>query len=370
MKVLVLWADGLSPNLGLRAIAAGAEVLAQRAWPGCSVACHNYGSPLLPVPVGNPRAALTELITGRGGLVGWLAQADVVLDTRSGDSFSDIYGLKRLTTMGLMSEAVLRSGATLVMLPQTIGPFTTTLGRAWGRRSMRKSSLVMSRDTESSRAALSLGRPVDVTGTDLVFALPVPHANRDRDVLLNVSGLLWQENPYHACEDYRHTVRMLLRSLIDLGRDVTLLAHVLASPSPDSDVAVVQQLHQEFGGSVHVAIPGDLDDLRNIAASAQLTIGSRMHACLNSLSVGTPAIPLAYSRKFAPLLADLGWTRCVDLRNSADPVGDVLAGIQDEHALETELSASLSRAHQLVAQVEASLSAVGGGEAGAIGRYG
>ena len=96
----------------------------------------------------------------------------------------------------------------------------------------------------------------------------------------------------------------------------------------------------------------------------------RMDACLNSRSVGTPAIPLAYSRKFAPLLADLGWTRCVDLRNSADPVGDVLADMQDEHALETELSASLSRAHQLVTQVEASLGAIGGGEAGAIGRMG
>ena len=95
-----------------------------------------------------------------------------------------------------------------------------------------------------------------MTGTDLVFALPVPHANGERDVLLNVSGLLWNENPHHSYEDYRRTVRTLLRSLVDSGRDVTLLAHVLASPSPDSDVAVVQQLHQEFGGSVQVAIPG------------------------------------------------------------------------------------------------------------------
>ena len=46
-------------------------------------------------------------------------------------------------------------------------------------------------------------------------------------------------------------------------------------------------------------------------------IGSRMHACLNALSVGTPAIPLAYSRKFAPLLGDLGWAHVVDLRTQA-----------------------------------------------------
>ena len=96
-----------------------------------------------------------------------------------------------------------------------------------------------------------------------------------------------------------------------------------------------------------------------------------MHACLNSLSVGTPAIPLAYSRKFAPLLADSGWTRCVDLRNSADPVGDVLAGTdQDEHALETELGQPQPSASAVAQVGSVALSAVGGGEAGAIGRYG
>src|SRR5699024_9500305 len=41
-------------------------------------------------------------------------------------------------------------------------------------------------------------------------------------------------------------------------------------------------------------------------------------ACLNALSVGTPAIPLAYSRKFAPLLDSVGWTTGFDLRTD-DP---------------------------------------------------
>ena len=48
-----------------------------------------------------------------------------------------------------------------------------------------------------------------------------------------------------------------------------------------------------------------------------------MHACLNALSVGTPAIPLAYSRKFEPLLADLGWRSVVDLRTSDDAANAV-----------------------------------------------
>ena len=32
-----------------------------------------------------------------------------------------------------------------------------------------------------------------------------------------------------------------------------------------------------------------------------------MHACLNALSTGVPAIAMAYSRKFAPLFDVIGW---------------------------------------------------------------
>jgi colanic acid/amylovoran biosynthesis protein len=43
-----------------------------------------------------------------------------------------------------------------------------------------------------------------------------------------------------------------------------------------------------------------------------------MHACLNALSVGVPALPWAYSRKFKPLLDGLGWTASLDLRTEQD----------------------------------------------------
>src|SRR5699024_8479421 len=74
----------------------------------------------------------------------------------------------------------------------------------------------------------------------------------------------------------------------------------------------------QVGGDLEVVVPADLDSVRETIAGARLLIGSRMHACLNALSVGTPAIPLAYSRKFAPLLDSVGWTTGFDLRTD-DP---------------------------------------------------
>lgn len=358
MRALVLWADRVSPNLGLRALAAGNEALIQRAFPGASVELHNYGAQASPVRVGSVRAALKERVTARGGLVTWLSGFDLVVDTRSGDSFADIYGLERLATMTLMADAVHRAGVPLVMAPQTIGPFESVAGRLLGRRSLRQARVVMTRDSQSAEAAAALGRPVEVAASDVVFALPAPRVPRSRDVVLNISGLLWADNSHVASAGYRETVRRLLSGLLRKDRQVTLLAHVLDSPSPDNDVPPVRLLAREFGDRLETVVPLGLDEVREVVASAQVTIGSRMHACLNSLSVGTPAVPLAYSRKFVPLLEDIGWTYSVDLRASADAVPQVMEFLADPDQLKASATESARRARDFLAPVEDALRAL------------
>jgi polysaccharide pyruvyl transferase WcaK-like protein len=83
-----------------------------------------------------------------------------------------------------------------------------------------------------------------------------------------------------------------------------------------------------------------------------------MHACLNALSVGTPAIPLAYSRKFEPLLDDLGWRATVDLRTSTDHVDDVMRLAADD-ALLAGVGAVRERAEAALGPAEAALRKLG-----------
>lgn len=82
---------------------------------------------------------------------------------------------------------------------------------------------------------------------------------------------------------------------------------MLDSPVVDNDVPVAESLGAEYGGAVDVMVPKSLTDVRETLASATVAIGPRMHACLNAIPLGTPALPLAYSRKFLPLLNDIGW---------------------------------------------------------------
>lgn len=358
MRALVLWADDRSPNLGVRALGEGTAALARRVWPQAEVEFQNFGRGPSPLPVRAARSLVRERVTGAAGLQRWLASFDVVLDTRAGDSFADIYGLGRLTTMSVLGELATQAGTPVVLGPQTIGPFSTRRGRALARHSLRRAALVMARDSVSAEHAARDGRPVDVLTTDVVFALPVPVVERTRDVLLNVSGLLWNPGPHVDAAAYRTVVTEVVAGLHAAGRRVELLAHVLESSSPDNDVPVVRELAATLTPGVEPLVPQSLDEVRRLVGSAQLVIGSRMHACLNALSMGTPAVPLAYSRKFAPLLADLGWGHTIDLRTASDAAGAALALAATP--LAGEVAGVRTRAEQLLLPAQGALAGLVG----------
>ena len=338
MRALVLWADDSSANLGVRVLGRGSRAIIEQVWPDAEVVYANSGIRPPEVPWGSLRSLARERLLNRLGMREWFASFDLVWDTRSGDSFADIYGWARHARMSAVYELALRDSRTGILAPQTIGPFRERRSRVLARRTLSRSQLVFARDDISAQASADLGRPVDATTSDLVFAIPAAQPSGRFDVLLNPSGLLWSGSAHVDSTAYRQTVRDLIGGLRDRGRTVTLLAHVLENPTPDTDVATVQLLAAEFGG-LDVVIPKDLDDARAAIAGADLLIGSRMHACLNALSQGVPAIALAYSRKFAPLLSALGWDHTIDLATSTDAASRALELSGDPTLRESALTA-------------------------------
>lgn len=315
-RVLILWADDRSANLGVRALALGTSALVRGAWGDDVIIVHQD---LAPNQHGfNPTIDVVkrDMMSTRGPIRTWLRNFDAVVDTGAGDSFADIYGWRRAFRMMYVQVIARNLGIPVVMAPQTIGPFVTLRMRLAARLVLRRASIVATRDSESAAYSSRLGRKDVVNATDVVFALPIPAPTSPHDVLVNVSGLLWTSEAHGDRERYRAQVRALIGGLAERGRHVALLAHVLANASEDNDVPVVLALGKELG--LEVIIPVDLDEVRSVVAGARLVVGARMHACLNALSAGTPAIAWAYSRKFAPLLADIGWPHTVELRDDID----------------------------------------------------
>lgn len=333
MRVLIAWADDVSPNLGVRALGRGSLDLLSSVLPDAEFEVMNYGSRPAVVPWA-PRSLVKARVMPRSGLMEWLSSFDMYWDTRSGDSFADIYGMDRHLTMSLIHEFAAQAGVRCIMAPQTIGPFLTRRAGLLAARNLRRSSLVFARDPRSMRAAARLGRPADALTTDLVFAITQPPAGPPRDVVLNVSGLLWQPNPHVDHREYRAAVHRVIDGLHADGRSITLMPHVLESTNPDSDIAVATVLHDEYAGALDLMVPTSLEQARSTLASARVVIGARMHACLNALSTGTPAVAMAYSRKFRPLLAELGWGDVVDVRDAASTSDAVLAAVRSPDLVE------------------------------------
>ncbi|OUS92702.1 polysaccharide pyruvyl transferase family protein [Rhodococcus sp. NCIMB 12038] len=352
-RILVLWADRTSTNLGLRALAEGTESIVERRWPKAELTFHTQDSPDTPL---SKRSVLRDVFRSRGPIKRELSRYDMILDTGAGDSFTDIYGLRRLILMAYVQRTAARAGVPVILMPQTIGPFDSTLGRMIAARSLQQATSVFARDPVSVEYAKQLGRRSASESTDLVFALPRPdHTGPiERDVVINVSGLLWCENPHVDHESYRRSVTALIDGLLQRDRRVALLAHVLDSTVTDNDVPAVRELGRQFGNSVEILVPDSLTTVRGILATANVVIGARMHACLNSLSVGTPAIPWAYSRKFAPLMDALGWHTHVDLRTTPDPARETLALIDS-----TDFTVARNRVRQLLVGTDSRMNELG-----------
>jgi colanic acid/amylovoran biosynthesis protein len=322
-RVLVLWADSRSANLGVRVLAEGMASLARMAWGSdATVDFQDFGPGDSAIGFGG-RNIIRDIGRDDGPIASKLRQYDVVLDSGAGDSFASIYGPKRLAIMRYSQRRAARLSVPLILGPQTIGPFESPLSRSVGAATLRDARQVHARDHVSQQKAAELGG-MALLSTDVVFALPNPEPARKRDVIVNVSGLLWNSDAHGSASAYRRQVIELVNGLISRGRDVSLLAHVLDNPTSDNDVPAVRAAAAAVGDRVEVVVPHDLPHARSILANAELVIGSRMHACLNALSTGTTAIPWAYSRKFAPLMNDLGWHHTIELRTEPRPADATL----------------------------------------------
>lgn len=339
-RVLALWADNSAANLGLRVLAQGNAALVDEATNGrLRVDFQDFGPGDSAVSFGT-RSILRDIGRRNGPIKSKLRQYDFAFDTGAGDSFADIYGLKRLAFIAYAHWMLRRLRIPLILGPQTIGPFNTLAGRMIARRSLKQAALVMTRDAASAEyASRVLGTTVDVIGTDVVFMLPKKQVKaRSRDVIVNVSGLLWFGDEHVDSGHYREQVRSLIEGLEAEGRTVSLLAHVVHSSRGSDDVDAINAAVGELGRpDIELLVPADLDEARSYIATSNVLVGARMHACLNALSQGVPAVPWAYSRKFEPLLTAVGWPHVLDVRETQD-----LAARTIEMIVDPEMSRALA----------------------------
>ncbi|MBM7241660.1 glycosyltransferase [Rhodococcus fascians] len=337
MKVLILWADEKSANLGVRVLAEGSAELVRGAYADSLVTFQDFSTGDSGINIGR-KNVVKDIFSRKGPIKSFLAGFDLVVDTGAGDSFTDIYGLERLMVIVYTRYRAFRLGVPVVLGPQTIGPFNTWFGRLVAVVSMKMVRAVITRDSVSDNYAKKYFKGPKFKSSDVVFGLEAETDTSCSDILVNVSGLLWHTNDHTRSSMYRAQIRELIDQLLQLGRGVTLMAHVLESGKVDNDVSAIRDLMCEYkdDGRVTSVVPVDLQHARRVIAGSNLVIATRMHACLNALSQGVPALAWAYSRKFEPLMMDLGWPYVINLSDEAHPAARSIEILAEGSVLDVE----------------------------------
>ncbi|MBW1737918.1 MAG: polysaccharide pyruvyl transferase family protein [Deltaproteobacteria bacterium] len=284
-----------------------------------------------------PLKALRNSLSRYTPWIAALERADLVGDVRGGDSFSDIYGMRRFLVGFLEVFTVLMVKGSIVQFPQTFGPYKSALSRWLARFILKRSSVIIARDATSQKVAQELvGKRREVLlSPDVAFSLetvapskvevfPALKGSRPSCLIgLNVNGLMFnggytRKNMFGLKLDYRSLLLVLIQTLLEEHRDeLWLVPHTYGpSESVESDPEACRQVREALPEDLKTRVrivTGDYDchELKGIIGMFDFFIGSRMHACIAALSQGIPCVGIAYSRKFEGVFRSVGMVEWV-----------------------------------------------------------
>ena len=154
-----------------------------------------------------PFRKLRKYLAERNSCLKSILQTDLFADITGGDSFSDIYGMRRFISGFLKKLLPIMFNKKLIMLPQTHGPFRRPLTKFMARYILKRSNIIYSRDRAGAEyVSRLLGGAEDKVQfvPDVAFVLDsrrpsnmdigsLSDVRTDKSIVvgLNISGLLY-----------------------------------------------------------------------------------------------------------------------------------------------------------------------------------
>lgn len=337
IRIGLLWHSANSGNLGVGALTIANMAIARQ------VAAEMGLSPEF-VIIGMrdsgpayvaPADAEVFIVDGRSlispsGCWSQFGAVDCVLDIGAGDSFAEIYGLKRFMYLWLTKVMAIARGKPLLLSPQTIGPFTRSPYRSMARYVLTRAETVVARDQVSLDALRTLAPKANgVLAVDVAFALPFEDNSYMRGgpkarVGINVSGLLFNEavsgrNRFGLDVDYAKLMRRFIGDLLARPDvEVHLITHAIdVGGSSDDDAMTADLIAKEFPSAIRVPTFATPSEAKSYISSLDFLVAGRMHACIAAFSAGVAVVPIAYSRKFSGLFGMLGYDWMVPVKGTS-----------------------------------------------------
>ncbi len=327
IKIGLLWHSARSGNLGVGALTlANIEIASQVAAelnlePQFTIFGPRERTPLyldeslIPTYVISTKSMLSP-----SGCWTAIGAQDCVLDIAAGDSFADIYGLRRFAFQWVTKMIAIARRVPLVLSPQTIGPFERQPYIALAKMVLKGADAVVARDPMSLDAVRKLAPSAhNALAVDVAFALPYEDNSSQRGqaqlrVGVNVSALLLNEaecgrNRFGLAVDYAVLMRRFIGDLVARPDvEVHLITHCNhPNGGWDDDDVATDKIAAEFPSAVRVPSFAGPCEAKSYISGLDFLVAGRMHACIAAFSSGTPVVPVAYSRKFSGLFGMLDY---------------------------------------------------------------
>ncbi len=248
-----------------------------------------------------PKSNLSKLFYG----------VDLVFNVNEGDSFSDIYGIKRIIYHAIDSWLALGWNKPIIFLPQTIGPFHSIVGRYIAKSILKKVRQVYVRDDKANRFLDKINVAFKINIDMAVFMEVTPIMNYELPknfVGFNINGLMYF-NRYKSMKDkylrYRELVHKIINFFLSKNINILLIPHTynVDNPNEEDDLEAIKEIYSNSSNEDKmylniVSKDYNAQEIKYIISKSDFFIGSRMHSCIAALSSNVPSIGLAYSYKF------------------------------------------------------------------------
>lgn len=277
-------------------------------------------------------------------------KCDIIFDFTAGDSFSDIYGMKRFVLRSTIKILAEQSGNPFVLGSQTYGPYKSTVAKMVARRIIKKATAVYARDQMScDRVKALTKREADLT-VDVAFAMqytPTVIESNKVKVGFNPSGLLWNggytlSNQFGLTVDYQKYCRKVISAMLSSGGyEIYLVPHVISNnySEIDNDSVACRELKIEFPALIEAPAFDTPVEVKSYISGMDVFTGARMHATIAAFTTGVPVIPFSYSPKFEGLFTSLGYDHVISATKvtTEDAINDTLKMVRDKDDLKAEL---------------------------------
>lgn len=226
---------------------------------------------------------------------------EFILDC-SGYQYGDPWAAmgKALSVRLLLYQDFKHKGGKIVMLPQSLGPFSKRISASTAAAVFQLADLIFTRDETSRQYALKVGCPPsrikiapDYSNIVAPSKPAAPDEWRNR-VCLVPSIRMLDKTSKKVSSLYLASLRGCVEWIRAHGMEPFLLVHDI------EDRALIKALGRSISNGILTVDPSPLE-AKGIIASCKALVGSRYHALVSALSQATPAIGTGWTHKYQAL---------------------------------------------------------------------